>query len=277
MTKPDPETPLDAAHAAMQAAPADRQDSLRLAFHACLAESELFLLLQAEAQGDSLSPRLFPLQDGPVVLVFDTEARLAAFAEGAAPYAALPGRVLLRMLADAGADAPGLGVNLGVAPSATLLPAEAVRWLADTLTQTPAETRVRPEALHPPDGRLAALLPALDARLSRATGLAAEAWLAGATLPGGGRGHLLVFVDAAPGAEPALARGANAALLALDDADAALDVAFVPVGHPLLARLAPVGLRIDLARPDPPPRPAPRAPGTDPDRPPRLRRPGDRA
>ncbi|MBK5927155.1 SseB family protein, partial [Rhodobaculum claviforme] len=89
-------TPLDAAHAAMEASPGD--EAARLAFHARLAEAELYLLLEAEPQGDTLAPRVFALEDGPVVLVFDTEERLGDFSGAAAPYAALPGGGLVRML-----------------------------------------------------------------------------------------------------------------------------------------------------------------------------------
>ena len=48
------QTPLDTAHTAMDATPDD--DAARLRFFERLADSELFLLLQGEATGDSLSP-----------------------------------------------------------------------------------------------------------------------------------------------------------------------------------------------------------------------------
>ena len=131
MTDP---TALDTAHAAMSAAPED--DAARLRFYARLAEAELFVLLEREAEGEVLSPRLFDLADGPVVLVFDREERLAAFTGAPAPYAALPGRVVARML---GGQGIGLGLNLEVAPSALLLPPAAVDWLAGMLGQVPEE------------------------------------------------------------------------------------------------------------------------------------------
>ena len=117
MTDPE-ETALDRAHAAMQAAPED--DTLRLRFFERLMDNELFLLLEAEAEGDDITPRLFPLEDGPVLLVFDRLERLSDFAPGHAPYAGLSGRVLAEMLKGQGI---GLGVNLDTAPSAMLLPA----------------------------------------------------------------------------------------------------------------------------------------------------------
>ena len=78
-------TPLDRAYEAMAA-----DEDQRLQFYERLADGELFLLLESEAEGADLKPRVFPLEDGPVVLVFDLEERLADFAGGIAPYAALP-------------------------------------------------------------------------------------------------------------------------------------------------------------------------------------------
>lgn len=122
------ETPLDRAHARMEAAPED--DAARLAFFDRLAEAELHVLLQAEVIGDRpIAPRIFDLASGPVVAAFDREDRLAAFAGGPAPYAALSGRGLAAELSRGGL---GLALNLG-APSEILLPSEALSWLTETL------------------------------------------------------------------------------------------------------------------------------------------------
>ena len=86
-------TPLDLAYEAMAAAP-DGDDAPRLRFYERLADGEMILLLEKEAEGETLAPRVFDLEDGPVVLVFDTEERLGAFTGMPAPYAALPGRVI---------------------------------------------------------------------------------------------------------------------------------------------------------------------------------------
>ena len=102
-------TRLDAAHAAMEAAPDD--GAARLRFYERLADGELFLMLAEEAQGENLSPEVFDLSDGRFVLAFDREERLADFAEGSAPYAVLSGRGLAAMLA-------GQGIGLAVNPGA---------------------------------------------------------------------------------------------------------------------------------------------------------------
>lgn len=260
-------TPLDAAHAAMTDAPDD--DAARLRFHARLVDTALFLLLDRDAEGDDVVPRVFDLEEGPVVLAFDTEERLAAFCDAIAPYAELPGRAVVTALAGQGV---GLGLNLGVAPSSTLLPAPAVDWLAGVLGQGPAEAEARPEAFFPPGGLPEALLTALDAKLARAGGLASAALLAGVSYADGRRGHLLAYLGAAPGAEPALARAAAEALTFSGIEAGEMDVAFLAPDDPGLVALARVALRFDL--PDvvaPVVEAAPRAPGTDPDRPPQLR------
>ena len=50
-------TEIDLAHAAMVADEAD--DLARLRFYERLAESELFMLLEDEAEGDQISPAMF--------------------------------------------------------------------------------------------------------------------------------------------------------------------------------------------------------------------------
>ncbi len=262
-------TPLDTAHAAMDAAPDD--DAARLRFFSCVADTPLLILLDGEARGDTLEPRLFPLESGPVVLAFDADDRLAAFTGAPAPYAELPGRVLAAMLAGQGI---GLGLNLGVAPSSFLIGADGIDWLASTLARDPDTVEARPQAFHPPGDLPERLLHALDAKLARATGLAEAALLAGVTYGAGRRGHLLAFVGAAAGAEAALARAVSEALTFSGIDAGEMDVVFLAGDDPALAAMCRVALQFDLAQP---PQPAadrmsaPAAPGTDPQRPPRLR------
>lgn len=256
-------TLLDAAHAAVSADP--ENEALRLRFFERLADGEMVVLLEREAAGESLEPKVFDLEDGPVVLVFDREERLASFTGGIAPYAALPGRVIAGLLKGQGI---GLGVNLGVAPSSMLLPPEALDWLAETLEGGPEEVEAQPEEFVAP--RVPeALVTALDAKLARAGGLAAGAVLAGVVYRGGRRGHMLAFLDAAPGAEGALARAISEALVFSGLEAGELDVAFLAQGEPAATAMARVGLRFDLPVAEAPA--APGAPGMDPTRPPKLR------
>jgi hypothetical protein len=158
-----------------------------------------------------------------------------------------------------------------VAPSSFLLEAEGVRWLAQTLGNAPDEVEARLAEVSAPKGLPAALISALDTKLATATGLAQLAYLVGSTDTDGARGHLLAFVGAAPGAEPALAGAASEALTFSGIEAGAMDVAFFDATDPITARLARVGLRFDLPQPAPARAPEAIAPGSDPDRPPRLR------
>lgn len=255
MTDP---TPLDAAHAAMEAAPNDAQT--RLGFYACLADSALFLLLEEDGE----TPAQFPTAQGPVVLTFDREERLSGFAGRAVSYAELPGRAVVGMLAGQGV---GLGVNLDVAPSSTLLAPESVDWLAGLLDGAPDAHEAALVELLPPESTAPGLLTALDRALARAAGLADHAILARATRADGQSGPVLAIIGAALPAQPALARAIRDAVVFSGEEQHVVDVLFP---EPEAAdRFAAVGLRFDIPeapRPDPP-----AAPGTDPDRPPRLR------
>lgn len=258
-------TELDRAHAAMMTAAED--DSARLRFYDRLAQSELFLMLTGEPEADAISPEIFDLGDARFVLGFDREDRLSGFAGRVVPYAALSGRALATMLSGQGI---GLALNLEVAPSQILLPPEALTWLVDTLGTGPQEAQARPAELRTP--RVPeTLVSALDARLATAAGLARKAYLAEVIYDDGTRGHLLGLTGVVDGAERALAGTINEALVFSGLEAGALDVTFLTDGDGLTAELARVALRFDLPEPLKPPTYQPIAPGSDPDKPPKLR------
>lgn len=257
------DTRLDAAHAAMQAAPEAAQPRLR--FYEQLAGGELFLLLDSEASGADITPQVFEVEGVSYVLAFDLEDRLTAFTGHAAPYAALTGRALAEMLVPHGL---GLALNPGAAASAHLIPPEAIGWLHETLGNTPGEIEERIDEFSPPGELPETLLQAIDARLAAAAGLAHCAYLTRTTYRSGATGHLLGFIDTRPGAEPALARAISEVLSFSGLEAAALDVAFFSASDPAAARLARTGLRFDLPQPEAGLQPA--APGSDPAKPPRL-------
>lgn len=260
MTEP---THLDRAHAAMDAG----DEAARLRFYETLAASELFLLLETEAQDDQVVPQAFAVDGRNFVLAFDTEDRLAGFAGREAAYVGLSGRALAEMLAEADL---GLGLNLEQGPSAMLLPPEAMSWLNDTLADAPEEVETKVTEFQPPKGLPETLLHALDARLATAGGMADLAYLVGVIYENGARGHLLGIIDAVPGAEPALARAVSDVLRFSGLEAAMLDVGFFPASDPASARMALVGLRFDLPKPDQITTPGAN-PGLDPARPPKLR------
>lgn len=256
------ETPLDIAHAAMMSD--EDRDDLRLRFFEKLAEAELVLLLEKDPDGDAIEPEMFDLESGAVVLAFDGEERLAAFAHKTVPYVAMPGRALIALLAENGL---GLALNFDVAPSSILLPHEALESIAAVLAVEPEEALGLPDEVLRPRNVPDLVLQSLDGRLGRAAGLARAALLAEAVYPEDRR-HVLAFLDTAPQAERALAKAVNEALVFAEAEDFALDVIFLASGEELARRLGRVALRFDLPKPETPK--APDAPGMDPERPPRL-------
>lgn len=259
-------TPLDKAHAEMEANPID--DKARLRFYERLADAKLFILLEKEAEGETISPEVFEVQDRSFVLVFDTVERLAEFVGQPAPYAALSGRVVAQMLAPSGI---GMGVNLDIAPSSILIPAEAVSWLVDTLGNAPDEIEAQVSEFTAPAGLPESLITSLDQKLSTAIGLAKWAYLVGTVSDAGVRSHMLGFVGALEGAEPALAKAVSEALTFSGIEAGALDVGFFTRNDPVAAQLARVGLRFDLPEPEAKTDYVQTAPGSDPEKPPKLR------
>jgi hypothetical protein len=116
------------------------------------------------------------------------------------------------------------------------------------------------------------LVAALEQKLARAGGWAQGALLAAVVYDDGRHGHMLAFVGASASAESALARAAAEALAFSGIEAGEMDVAFLAAGDPAAARMARVARLFDMTPPEAPtPAAAPAAPGSDPDRPPRLR------
>ena len=237
-------TPIDLAHAAMQTASEDT--ALRMQFYEKLVACELFLLLAEESKDDTLSPEVFDLTGSRFALVFDREERLAQFSGRTVPYAGLSGRVIVSML---GGQKIGLGVNLDVASSSILIPAEAVEWLATILGEGPQPFETQLREFFAPSGLPEILLTALDGKLAIASGLVRTAYLVGVRYQQGQSGHLLAFVDARPGTETALVQAVNEALTFSGIEAGSIDVGFFDKANPLLQSLSDCGLRFDL--PDP--------------------------
>lgn len=259
------QTPLDLAHVAMEAAPDDVEK--RLKYYERLADSELFLLLTEEASGDRLSPEMFDLADASFVLAFDREERLASFVGKPAPYAAVSGRVIAGMLAGQGV---GIVLNPEVAPSSNIIDPEAVAWLAETVSAAPEELQARVEEILPPNVP-EILVTNLAEKLATATGLADTAYLVAVQYDTGVKGHMLGVVNALADAQGAIAKAVNEALTFSGLEAAALDVTFVAPHDKIAASLAKVGLRFDLPKPEPEQDYTPKAPGMDPENPPKLR------
>lgn len=259
-------TPLDQAHAAMEAEP--DADALRLGFYERLADSELFLLLESEATEDTAKPMIFPVGDQQFALVFDREERLAEFTQTPSPFISLSGRMIATMLNGQGI---GLGVNLSVAPSSILLPDTAVTWLAETLAVKPEKAQEKPVAIYAPRAVPKILVSSLDTKLATMAGLAKAAYLAEVDYKDAPKTHVIAFVGAIEQAQGAITSAVSEALTFSGVEAGTLDVMFLSTSDPICAQLAKVALRFDLPELLEPKAQAIAAPGSDPDKPPKLR------
>ncbi|MEP4198919.1 MAG: SseB family protein [Aliishimia sp.] len=258
-------TELDTAHQSMEAS-----DAGRLQFYATLADAELFMLLEKEPEGEDIEPQLFPVEGQDFVLVFDTLERMAEFTSKPVPYVALPGRIVAQLLAEQGI---GLGLNLDVAPSAMLLPPDALSWLVDTLGgDGPDQTEAQIVEFLPPRGVPETLLMGLAERLSKAGKIAQAALLVQVRYADETTGFLLALVGAEVRAEPALARAASEAVTFSGIDAGFLDVGFFAQDDPSVVKMKRVAFEFELPEPE-----APQemqipgyGPGLDPKKPPRL-------
>ncbi len=251
-------TPLESAALLMLQEP----ETGRLQFFRLLADTPLLMLLDTEAEGETLSPRVFELQEGPVVLAFEREEDLAALGQGPLPYAELPGRVLAQLLAGEGL---GLGLNLGSGlHSEQLFPPSAMVWLTDLLAGSLTAQRGGFDNLTAPDAQAAAVFDAVMASAPASwAGQAAEA-----RLYARGKGLFLILSGAHEAGQAALAQSVGEALRFAELAGRVVDIAFAeadtwPEG----------GKRFDWPAPRTAAAPLPRraGPGTDPERPPILK------
>ncbi len=261
-------TPLDLAHMAADAEPDD--DAARLRFYGLLSDTELFLLLRTDAPDrttEGIEPAVFALEEGRFALAFDSEERLAEFTGEPAPYAALPGRVLVRQLAG---RSIGLGINLGVSPAAALLPPEVTDWLQYLLAQEPDAPAERPIAFETPEPATLALAGALTGAVTAMTAHAAAVVLVTAVYLTGRRAALAV-VGAKERRQAAMARAVNDALAFSGMPAAAVDVMFLTADDMLADTALAIGTMIARGQPAPEAASPATGPGMDPSKPPRLR------
>jgi hypothetical protein len=233
----------------------------RLALLGEVLAGEIVILLAEEPGEARLRPQVFETSDGALALGFLDEGDLGDFVGAPAPYAALPGRVLVAMLADQGL---GLALDPG-GPAPQVLGAGELRWMV---------TAMAAPVVRPGQGRALAfaapdlapghpLVPALTRRLDGVPGLG-RAVLAQVTWETGARGLALVIAGLPEAAQAPLAR-AVAEGLAFSGAEAvAVDVIFSEHEVP--------GLRLEPAPFVAPQGQTPGAnPGMDPARTPKLR------
>ncbi|WBU55540.1 hypothetical protein [Paracoccus sediminicola] len=227
-----------------------------------LADTELFVALAAEPAGNKVTLRLFDLGAAQMAVAADLEERLSGFFGEPVAYAALPGRALAAMLS---AQQIGLMVNSGD-PSEMLLDAATLGWLAQALNAAPEEQDAAAARLSAPRPEMvAALSEPLAQRLTDMAGLAESAALVEAHWPDGASGHLIAVSGASEEERPRIAKALSELMAFLPPLPDRCDVAF-DLGLPAGALI----LRLDEAE-APPRGTGPVAPGSDPDKPPKLR------
>ena len=233
-------------------------DEARLSFFRLLANTNLLVLLEREAQGDVLEPRLFDLDEGQVALAFDLEERLALMGDAPLPYAEIPGRVLARLLAGEGL---GLGLNLGAgSASEMLLPASAMQWLADILEPQDQAEAESFRDLQPPEPILVEVMRKILAEAPPVWGGLAR----GVQLFSREGNGLILLQGTEPDAEVALATALSEALRFSDLGGQVVDISFAN------SKLSG-GVRLDWPKAAPKSARGPSAPGMNPDQPPKLR------
>jgi len=126
---PSIETPLDLA---FERARNDPEETA--GFYDALFAATVFLPIdraydddgnESEAAASSIEPIFYEVEDAPTILIFDTEERLAIWTDEPIDYVGLTGRQLFEMF-DGGQQ---VALNIGVAPSSIVIPAEMVTWL----------------------------------------------------------------------------------------------------------------------------------------------------
>jgi len=255
-------TPLDSAHI-----DAEADEARRPRFWSRLLETELFVPLEEEAQGETIRPVILDTAEGRIALVFDREVRLVDFMEGPTEFAAMSGRRLVKLLVE---QDIALALNLGGAPSETILPVDALRWAVDRLTDLTVVREASVRDVNRPQNVPDVLLDAIAEKLPTLEGLARESWLVGVTYRDGTQGHMLAVIDALPPARDAIADALSEALR-LSGLDAGqLDIVFLDEGAKALPALRSKGLGFEIPQRRETVREV-TAPGSDPAKPPILR------
>ena len=256
-------TPIDKTHDAMMASPDDEQ--ARMGFYNCFASAELFLALEEEPTGETLKPMTFPIDEGSFVVAFDVEERLADFAGAPVPYISMSGRALSDMLKT---QDIGVALNIGALSEQVLTP-DTLAWLNGVLSEAPKLAEALPTDLMPPSNLPESLIAALDLKLASMAGMSRCAYLAKATYKDGTSAHIIAFLDAPILMEEAIAQSVSETLAFSGLEAGQLDVMFINATDPIAAKFAKTALRFDLpelAEPH-----VQQVPGSDPDRPPKLR------
>lgn len=256
-------TPIDTAFADMNAD--ESNDTARLRFYERLIDCELFLLLEAESDGQSIRPDLFEVEKQQVALVFDREDRLADFANNIVPFAAMSGRSIISMINGKNIS---LGLNLAVAPSSIILPPNVISWMAKTISNGPSVSEAKIKEVFSPSALPEVVITALDTKLATMVGYADTAYLAEVVYDNDVHSSVIIFINTKTDAEVSIANAISETLIFSGIEAGTIDVMFLNAENPICAKLAKYGLRFDLPKLKVKEKSI--APGSDPNKPPIL-------
>ena len=247
-------------------APADQ--AMRMQFFITFLDSELYLLLSEEASYESISPIVASHKGIEHVLVFTSEDNLAEYSKQISPYAALSGRVIVEMFAQADL---GIALNFAILSSELFLTTEEIKWLNEIVAEVPAIHQARPTAFFPLAEESKKLNSILIDKLLSLAELAASFWLTGVEYDNQSQGVMLIILDACTGAEAPLAKAALEAVAFSGLENLSFEVSFLPGQEKVVETVKRQGQPLLF-----PERPAkklyqPSMPGGDPSKPPRLR------
>ena len=246
--------------------PADQ--SARMRFFNAFLDSELCLLLSEDAGEETVSPIVATHEGAEHVFVFASEDNLAEYSEKVAPYAALSGRVIVDMLAQAGS---GIAFNFGLSSSELILTAEEITWLNGIAAEAPDTHEARPTAFFSPGKEGKILTTVLMEKLLSAAALADSFWLTVVEYDNHSRSVLLIIIDACEEAEAVLAKAALEAVALSGFENLPFDVSFLNGQDKVVESVKRQGRPLLFPeRPTKKPH-QPSIPGMDPAKPPKLR------
>ena len=240
-------TAIDRAYSEM----IDGGEAELLRFYQVLAGSDLLVLLDASDENEVPEPKIIPVEAGQYVLVFDLKERVTELTGYDAPTSRVAGREVFQLMRGRGI---GVAVNMGEAPSAMLIPGDAIDWICDTLDDAAAAENAPVPAPAPAAGRFKALLAphnfpdtlqlALTDKLAPVADLYDKALLLRAEYDDGQSGYLVAFSAVEDANRGVIAASVNDALATFRGKEVALDIAFMARDEPLLDRIGRVATHL---------------------------------
>jgi hypothetical protein len=135
----------------------------------------------------------------------------------------------------------------------------------------PEKAQAKPIAVCAPSSLPEVLNQSLDTKLAAMAGVAKAAYLAEVEYEDAPKGHVIAFVEAIEQAQSAMTSAVSEALTFSGIEAGTLDVLFLRASDPICAQLAKVALRFDLPELLEPKAQTMEAPGSNPEKPPKLR------